>query len=68
MSRRASVSLPYSEQDLTWRGKQAGSHIILRKDTYTPIVPNHPGKIKPGTMRSIIRQAGMTVEEFLELL
>lgn len=48
--------------------RQVGSHIILRKGTYTPVVPSHPGKIKPGTMRSIIRQAGMTVDEFLELL
>jgi len=48
--------------------RQKGSRIILRKDAYTPIVPNHPGKIKPGTMRSIIRQTGMSVDEFLELL
>ncbi len=26
------------------------------------------GKIKPGTMRSIIKQAGMSVDEFLDLL
>lgn len=48
--------------------RQAGSHVIMRKGSYTPIVPNHPGNIKPGTLRSIIRQAGQTVDEFLELL
>ncbi len=48
--------------------RQKGSHVILRKGSYTPIVPNHTGVIKPGTMRSIIRQAGMTNDEFLELL
>ena len=48
--------------------RQAGSHIILRKGTYTPTVPNHPGNLKPGTLRSIIRQANLTVDEFLELL
>ena len=48
--------------------RQTGSHVALRKGSYTPIIPNHPGKIKPGTMRSIIRQAGMDVDEFLDLL
>ncbi len=48
--------------------RQKGSHIILRKGDYTPVVPNHAGTIKPGTLRSIIRQAGMSNDEFLELL
>jgi predicted RNA binding protein YcfA (HicA-like mRNA interferase family) len=48
--------------------RQKGSHIIMRKGTYTPVIPNHPGNIKPGTLRSIIRQAGLTVDELLELL
>lgn len=30
-------------------------------------VPNHR-RLKPGTLRSIIRQAGLTVEEFIDLL
>ncbi len=30
-------------------------------------VPNH-NPIKPGTLRNIIDQAGLTVDEFLELL
>ena len=33
------------------------------------VVPFHGGKdLKPGTLRSIIRQAGLTVDEFLDLL
>jgi predicted RNA binding protein YcfA (HicA-like mRNA interferase family) len=48
--------------------RQKGSHVIMRNGGYTPIVPNPPGNIKPGTLRSIIRQAGLTVDEFLELL
>jgi len=28
----------------------------------------HSGDLNPGTLRSIIRQAGMTVDEFLTLL
>ncbi len=31
-------------------------------------VPIHGGDLKKGTLRSIIKQAGMTVEEFVDLL
>jgi hypothetical protein len=35
----------------------------------TVTVPVHSGRdLKPGTLRSIIRQAGLSVEEFKELL
>jgi len=35
----------------------------------TVTVPVHPGRdIKRGTLRSILRQAGFTVEEFVQLL
>jgi len=35
----------------------------------TVTVPVHAGRdLKPGTLRSIIRQAGLTVEEFTALL
>lgn len=46
-----------------------GSHEIW----YNPqtrrrvLVPNHPGDIAKGTLRNIIRQSGMTVEEFVAL-
>ena len=47
-----------------------GSHIILR-NTAPPhrrlTVPNHK-EIAKGTLRSIIREAGLTVEEFVKLL
>lgn len=50
---------------------QAGSHIRLKgmrgAQTRVVIVPNHP-EIAVGTMLSILRQAGMTREEFLALL
>ncbi len=31
-------------------------------------VPVHPGDLKRGVLASIIRQAGMSTEEFLEIL
>lgn len=46
---------------------QRGSHIKLHKKigakSYTAIVPNHK-EIAIGTFKSILRQAGMTKEEF----
>lgn len=46
-----------------------GSHVVLqRADDYRNIsVPLHK-KLKAGTLRAIIKQAGLTVEEFMELL
>jgi predicted RNA binding protein YcfA (HicA-like mRNA interferase family) len=49
---------------------QTGSHLILRhKDPpfRRLTVPNHK-ELAKGTLRSIIRQAGLTREEFAKLL
>ena len=49
---------------------QTGSHIILRHREYPYrriTVPLHR-EIAKGTLRAIIRQAGLTVEEFVKLL
>jgi predicted RNA binding protein YcfA (HicA-like mRNA interferase family) len=49
-----------------------GSHHVLvypGDASRTVTVPVHAGRdLKPGTLRSIIRQAGLTVEEFADLL
>jgi predicted RNA binding protein YcfA (HicA-like mRNA interferase family) len=49
-----------------------GSHHVLMDPTdhsRTVTVPVHGNKdLKPGTLRSIIRQTGFTLEEFSELL
>ncbi|MBI5191284.1 MAG: type II toxin-antitoxin system HicA family toxin [Nitrospirae bacterium] len=48
---------------------RTGSHIILRNENppYRRLtVPNHKDVAK-GTLRSIMRQAGLTVDEFIEL-
>jgi predicted RNA binding protein YcfA (HicA-like mRNA interferase family) len=49
-----------------------GSHHVLKHPgdpTRAVTVPCHAGRdLKPGTIRGIIRQAGLTVEEFNELL
>ena len=45
----------------------AGSHEIWRNpatERFTT-VPNHPGDMPEGTLRAILKQAGVTVDEFL---
>jgi predicted RNA binding protein YcfA (HicA-like mRNA interferase family) len=46
-----------------------GSHEIWRNpQTRARVtVPNHPGDLPEGTVRAILRQAGLSVEEFLQL-
>ena len=49
---------------------QTGSHLILRhkEEPHRRLtVPNHRGVAK-GTLRAIIKQSGLTVEEFIKLL
>lgn len=47
--------------------RQSGSHIIMAKDGKRVTVPDH-NPIKVGTLRSILSQAGLTVDEFLAAL
>jgi predicted RNA binding protein YcfA (HicA-like mRNA interferase family) len=50
--------------------RQRGSHIILRQSQPPHrriVVPDHK-EIAQGTLRSVIRHAGLTVEEFARLL
>jgi predicted RNA binding protein YcfA (HicA-like mRNA interferase family) len=46
---------------------QRGSHVKLRRDGRTVIVPLHR-ELAPGTLRSILRQASLTPVEFIALL
>ena len=49
--------------------RQEGSHVILRRSQPFAqlVVPDHK-ELDRGTLRAIIRQADITVEEFLGLL
>lgn len=50
--------------------RQKGSHIVLRQTSYPHrriVVPDHR-EVSKGTLRAIIRQVGLTVDEFVELL
>ncbi len=52
------------------KDRQKGSHIILRQ-TAAPhrriVIPDHK-EIAKGTLRSIIKQTGLTIDEFNKLL
>ena len=49
--------------------RQTGSHMILRRDEpyARAVVPDHK-QIRSGTLRRIITDAGLTVEQFMQLL
>ncbi len=52
------------------KDRQRGSHIVLRQAVAPHrliTVPDHD-EIAKGTLRAIVRQAGLTVEEFRQLL
>jgi len=52
-----------------YRVSQKGSHIKLRNDTrqITLIIPDHK-EVDRWTLRGIIRDAELTIEEFIRLL
>jgi predicted RNA binding protein YcfA (HicA-like mRNA interferase family) len=50
--------------------RQKGSHVILKRvdPPARVVVPDHRQPLKPGTLRQIIRDADMTVDEFVQWL
>jgi predicted RNA binding protein YcfA (HicA-like mRNA interferase family) len=75
--RRASVKLPVVKPKILIRALKrsgfivhhtTGSHYFLKKDKLRVSVPYHNKDLKPGTLASIIAQAGLKVEEFVDLL
>ena len=57
-------------QQAGWEiSRQRNNHIILEKEGYeaTLSVPVHKGKnVKRGTLRNLIKDAGMTVDDFIK--
>lgn len=52
-----------------YKKRQEGSHIIMRRDNpfAQVVVPNHQ-EIAKGTLRTIIRDVNLSVDEFISLL
>jgi predicted RNA binding protein YcfA (HicA-like mRNA interferase family) len=44
--------------------RQRGSHVVMRRGSVGTVVPLHK-ELKAGTLAGIIRQAGLTQDEFL---
>jgi predicted RNA binding protein YcfA (HicA-like mRNA interferase family) len=47
--------------------RQRGSHIVLRKGSSGCVVPNHH-ELKVGTLSGILKQAGVSPDEFIKAL
>jgi predicted RNA binding protein YcfA (HicA-like mRNA interferase family) len=48
--------------------RQRGSHLQLKRGNLLVTVPVHAGDLNPFVLKSILRQAQMTVEELLAIL
>jgi predicted RNA binding protein YcfA (HicA-like mRNA interferase family) len=47
--------------------RHTGSHAIVTKPGRAPVtIPVHPGTLKLGTAKTILKQAGLTEDEFFE--
>jgi predicted RNA binding protein YcfA (HicA-like mRNA interferase family) len=47
--------------------RQRGSPVVLRREAIGCVVPNHR-ELKTGTLAGVLKQAGVSVEEFVEAL
>ncbi len=58
------------ERDGWFAVESPGGHRQFRHSTKSGrvTIPMHGGDMTPGTIRSIIRQAGLTVQQFVDLL
>jgi predicted RNA binding protein YcfA (HicA-like mRNA interferase family) len=57
-------------QSLGWNvARQRGSHIIMTKQgaNVTLSIPNHK-EVAKGTLRSLIRSANITIDEFIDAI
>ena len=47
--------------------RQSGSHVVMRKGSVGCVVPNHKD-VKVGTLAGVLRQAGVSADDFLRVL
>jgi predicted RNA binding protein YcfA (HicA-like mRNA interferase family) len=47
--------------------RQRGSHIMLRRGSSGCVVPNHR-ELKTGTLSGVLKQAGVSIEDFMNAL
>lgn len=52
-----------------YRKRRAGSHVVLRRaEPFAQVVVPDHDELDRGTLRAIIKQTGLSVDEFLRLL
>jgi len=49
------------------KARQSGSHVVMRRGPVGCVVPMHR-EVKTGTLAGMLRQAGVTVDEFVAAL
>jgi predicted RNA binding protein YcfA (HicA-like mRNA interferase family) len=47
--------------------RQRGSHIVMRRGASGCVVPNHR-ELKSGTLAGVLKQAGVSTDDFIEAL
>jgi len=47
--------------------RQRGGHIVLRRGSTACVVPNHR-ELKTGTLAGVLKQAGVSAEDFMKVL
>ena len=47
--------------------RQNGSHVVMRRGNNGCVVPMHP-ELKTGTLAGLLRQAEVSIDEFIEAL
>jgi predicted RNA binding protein YcfA (HicA-like mRNA interferase family) len=48
--------------------RQTGSHLVLKKEEKTIVIPMHNREIGPGLLRLILKEADLSRDEFFKLL
>lgn len=48
--------------------RQKGSHRVYVKDKLIIVIPYHNKDLKPKTLRHIIKQSGLEINQFIKLL
>ena len=48
------------------KARQSGSHVIMRRGSKGCVVPMH-SEVKVGTLAGILRQAGISPDEFIDI-
>ena len=47
-----------------YEARQRGSHVVLRRENNGCVIPRHK-ELALGTLKSVIKQAGISVDEFV---